>query len=53
VRVVLREGATLDALEQALAPLLASEQDWHEASRRRNAAMRALIGSSGGGLPHG
>jgi hypothetical protein len=50
-RIVLREGATLDALEQALAPLLASEQDWHEAAHRRSAAMRALISSSGGGLP--
>ncbi len=34
LRLVLREGATVDALEGVLAPVLASEQDWKDAWER-------------------
>jgi hypothetical protein len=34
VRVTLKEGATLDELEQALAPLLPGQQDWREGRGR-------------------
>jgi hypothetical protein len=34
VHVILKEGATLDDLEEAVAPLLPSEKDWHEGYER-------------------
>ncbi len=34
LRLVLREGGALDALEEVLAPVLASEQDWKDAWER-------------------
>jgi hypothetical protein len=52
VRAVLRDGATLDALEGALAPVLPSESDWTEAAEARGAeareAFRALGFTLGG-----
>lgn len=52
VRAVLRDGATLDALEGALAPVLPSEADWTEAAEARGAeareAFRALGFTLGG-----
>jgi hypothetical protein len=40
LRLVLHEGATLDALEGALAPVLASEQDWNDAAERYRVEVR-------------
>jgi hypothetical protein len=40
LRLVAREGVTLGALEEALAPVLASEQDWKEAAERDRLGMQ-------------
>jgi hypothetical protein len=40
LRLVLREGATLDAIEGVLAPILASEQDWKDAWERYRAELQ-------------
>jgi hypothetical protein len=40
LRLVLREGATLEELEGVLAPVLASEQDWKDAWDRYCVALR-------------
>jgi hypothetical protein len=35
LRLVLREGSTLDALEAVLSPLLPSSEDWKQGMQRR------------------
>jgi hypothetical protein len=43
VRAVLRGGATLDALEATLAPLLPTEADWRDAAKVRGAESKAAF----------
>jgi hypothetical protein len=47
LRVVLREGATLDALEDVLAPLLPSEADWKDAAQRAHAEVVLALEQKG------